>query len=314
MMRQLVVTAVLVPLAGALAQSQAPLTLRVNSQLVEISAVVTDSHGNPVADLKPGDFEVYDKGKKQEIRLFHADSYRHTTAVNKPEVASALAPAAPGVFSNRLPMEPGVANPATAIVIDAGSTWDTARMTWPDLVYAREQLIQFLRQVHPEDRLGIYLMGPRRFWILREYNQRCAELLERLATWHTSEEAPAVAKAPDVWAEFAMHFAGVDAATAKAIHRDQFWTSRAGGGEALPEGMVDSSDPTVPTAHGRQGSLAAATGSGPVLGALDPAAYLSGSLPGRQIVLPRDQEGPLAVLEAAAHHLESVPGRKFAPS
>ena len=294
MMRQLVVTAVLVPLAGALAQSQAPLTLRVNSQLVEISAVVTDSHGNPVADLKPGDFEVYDKGKKQEIRLFHADSYRHTTAVNKPEVASALAPAAPGVFSNRLPMEPGVANPATAIVIDAGSTWDTARMTWPDLVYAREQLIQF--------------------WILREYNQRCAELLERLATWHTSEEAPAVAKAPDVWAEFAMHFAGVDAATAKAIHRDQFWTSRAGGGEALPEGMVDSSDPTVPTAHGRQGSLAAATGSGPVLGALDPAAYLSGSLPGRQIVLPRDQEGPLAVLEAAAHHLESVPGRKFAPS
>ncbi len=73
MMRQLILTAVLGPLAGAFAQSQAPLTLRVNTQLVEINAVVTDGHGNPVADLKPGDFEIYDKGKKQEIKVFHVE-------------------------------------------------------------------------------------------------------------------------------------------------------------------------------------------------------------------------------------------------
>jgi len=78
------------------------------------------------------------------------------------------APLAPSVFSGD-------------IVIDAGNTWDPEWMTWTDLVYARDELIKFLRQIHPEDRLGIYIIGSDRFWILHEYTQNCADILQRLA-------------------------------------------------------------------------------------------------------------------------------------
>ena len=169
----------LVSVAGAIAQGPAPpLTLRVNTQLVQVSVVVRDSHGNPVTDLKASDFELYDKDKRQEIRIFKVEDYGHAgSAVVQPSAPSTPPALA---FSNRPQAEPGAPNAPTIIVIDVGNTWDINRMTWQDLVYAREQLIQFLRHVHPEDRLGIYLLGSDRFWILHEYNETCADLLERL--------------------------------------------------------------------------------------------------------------------------------------
>jgi VWFA-related protein len=290
--------AVLIPLAGAIAQ--APLTLRVNTQLVQFTVVVTDGSGNPVSGLKASDFAVYDNGKKQDVRVFGVEDYLHPRAVSRPAPAIATAPPAPGTFSNRVPMEPGATNPVTVIVIDAGSTWDASRMTWPDLVFARNQLIEFLRQVHPEDRLGIYLLGPRRFWILREYNQTCAELLERLATFRTPAEAPAAAKAPDAWAEFAMHFAGVDAETAKAIHRDEFWTSRPGGGEALPEGLSkDGRSKDGPA------STWSRTGNGPFM---NPTLFTETASGGAFVTT--EQSAPIVALAAVGRHLASVPGRK----
>ena len=213
-------------LVAAAAQTpQRPSTLRVNTQLVEVSVVVKDSQGNPVPGLKQDDFELYDRDKRQEIKIFQAEDYRQGAVAPTPPPPLMLA--APHTYSNRVQIEPGALNPPTVVVIDAGSTWDTNRMTWQDLVYARDQLVQFLRQVRPEDRLGFYLMGPHQFWILREYNQSCADLLERLATWKTPAEAPAASKAADAWAEFAIHFLGTDPETAKAIHRAQFWYTTA---------------------------------------------------------------------------------------
>jgi len=260
----------LVPVGGAIAQTpQPPVTLRVNTQLVQVSVVVRDSHGDPVADLKQGDFEVYDNGKRQEIRVFAVEDYRTPQPAN----SQLPAPAAPAVpeFSNRNPIEPGAPNAPTVIVIDAGDTWDTRRMTWADLVYARDQLVLFLRQVHPEDRLGIYLMGADRFWVLHEYNQNCADLLKRLATWKSPENPdPASAKAGDVWAEFAVHFADVDAETAKAIHRSQFWTPA-----EVPGGVGHGAD-----------------------------------LDGNGAYRAPGQNGVLGGIDAVANHLAAVPGRK----
>src|ERR1035438_6716372 len=226
----------LIPVAGVVAQApESRLTLRVNTQLVQVSVVVKDGHGNPVTDLKASDFELYDKGKKQEIRVFHVEDYHPAGEGQPPAVPTAPAPSAltAHTFSNRKPAEPGAPNVPTIIVIDAGNTWDIYRMTWQDLVYARDQVIQFLRQVHPEDRLGIYLMGAGRFWILHEYTQNCADLVERLASWKPSAAPePGSPKGLDAWSEFAIHFAGVDAETAKAMHRGQFGgTSAAGSSE-----------------------------------------------------------------------------------
>jgi VWFA-related protein len=61
---------------GAFAAAQdtgkepADLSVRVTVNLVQIDAVVTDSHGNHVTDLNPGDFEILLDGKPQTLKAF----------------------------------------------------------------------------------------------------------------------------------------------------------------------------------------------------------------------------------------------------
>src|SRR5437016_14239659 len=45
-------------------------TLRVDTKLVEVDAVVRDDRGRPVAGLTREDFEIADQGKKREITSF----------------------------------------------------------------------------------------------------------------------------------------------------------------------------------------------------------------------------------------------------
>jgi len=50
-------------------------TFRMKVTRVEVSALVVDGEGKPVRDLKAGDFEIYDGGRKQEIQSFAAYTY-----------------------------------------------------------------------------------------------------------------------------------------------------------------------------------------------------------------------------------------------
>src|ERR1700720_410615 len=50
------------------AASQAP--IRVSTELVLVNVVARDKKGNPVRDLKQGDFTLYEDGKKQQIATF----------------------------------------------------------------------------------------------------------------------------------------------------------------------------------------------------------------------------------------------------
>ena len=45
-------------------------TFRTGVNFVRVDAIVTDKQGNPVADLKPTDFEVLEDGKPQTIESF----------------------------------------------------------------------------------------------------------------------------------------------------------------------------------------------------------------------------------------------------
>jgi len=71
-MRNLLRTAVLTSAASLLmAQNTAPdPIIKVSVDLVQIDAVVTDSQGRHVADLKPEDFQVFEDGKPQAITHF----------------------------------------------------------------------------------------------------------------------------------------------------------------------------------------------------------------------------------------------------
>jgi VWFA-related protein len=68
--------------------------LRITTELVQVDAVVVDKNDQPVTDLKMGDFEVYDNGKKQELQFMEFVS---VDAGGRSEGAANVARIAPGV-------------------------------------------------------------------------------------------------------------------------------------------------------------------------------------------------------------------------
>jgi hypothetical protein len=59
------------PDTPATARPSSPGTpLRVTARLVDIGVVAYDKKGHPVTNLKPEDFEIFDNGRRQEIRFF----------------------------------------------------------------------------------------------------------------------------------------------------------------------------------------------------------------------------------------------------
>ena len=50
------------------------LRLTAQAQLVQLEVVVRDSHGQPVAGLKQGDFDVLDEGKPRAIAGFSVET------------------------------------------------------------------------------------------------------------------------------------------------------------------------------------------------------------------------------------------------
>jgi VWFA-related protein len=76
---------------SAAQQAPTPQTvIRINVNLVQVDAVVTDSRGNPVTDLTVDDFELLQDGKPQEITAFDFINVKDSTTRN----AAARRPAA----------------------------------------------------------------------------------------------------------------------------------------------------------------------------------------------------------------------------
>jgi len=170
------------PQAQPPAADEQPLLLRSNTRLVEISVIVHDRKGEPVSDLKKEDFIVTEKGKPQPIQLFSVES---TGKLSAP--AEKLPP---HIFSNRLDSRSGVPNSVTVILLDLLNT------RWQDQVYAKQKLIKFLEQIHPEDRVALYTLG-RSLKVLHDYTTDSRQLLERLHKFHGQNLPDISASEPD---------------------------------------------------------------------------------------------------------------------
>jgi len=75
-----------------------PGVIRINVNLVQVDAVVVDARGKPVRNLKKDDFELFQDGKKQQIRNFEFVRVKDTLAsliVNSNTVPSRGGPAVP---------------------------------------------------------------------------------------------------------------------------------------------------------------------------------------------------------------------------
>jgi VWFA-related protein len=83
-------TAILTSLAALLMRAQPEQTLRVTVNLVQVDATVTDAKGNPIPDLKPGDFRVLLDRKPQELKFSDYVRLRELPSAGKTQTDAAI--------------------------------------------------------------------------------------------------------------------------------------------------------------------------------------------------------------------------------
>jgi VWFA-related protein len=125
------------------AQEKAPndeAVLRVETRLVEVSAVARDSKGQAIKNLTKGDFKLYDNGKEVPIEVF----------AGLPATPTAVETLPPNVFSNRVQ---GAVPSVTVVLLDRLNT------SFEDQSWARTEVTRFLEELRPEDRVAIFALG-----------------------------------------------------------------------------------------------------------------------------------------------------------
>lgn len=118
-------------------------TLQITSRIVYVDVVVRDGAGNVVRGLAEKDFKLLEDGKPQKISFF-AD-HTHDAAMPAEVPASKLD------FSNVGP----VSNSVNIVLFDF---WNTATQ---DQLYARKQMIRFLKALPPGHQTALFVLGGR---------------------------------------------------------------------------------------------------------------------------------------------------------
>jgi VWFA-related protein len=139
-------------LSGALAHSQAQAqpetpTFQVSARDVIVDVVVTNDKGEPVRGLRTSDFQVLEDGKPQKIDFFEA----HTAKPIPPGAIAPLPPMPPNVYTNVPPAPPSDA--VNLLLLDMLNT------PQQNFAKAREQVMQFLKNVKPGTRMAIVTLG-----------------------------------------------------------------------------------------------------------------------------------------------------------
>jgi hypothetical protein len=155
----LVSALVLAPfLAGGQQQYANPPVLRAATHLVHINVIATDKSGHPVTDLTRNDFVIKDRGQMQKIGLFSMD------AVNTASQPHQVLPR--NIFSDQPQYNGRSPNGVTIILLDhlntltgsAPTPYETTPFWLEDhaLANAKQHLMEFVKQLQPNDRIAIY--------------------------------------------------------------------------------------------------------------------------------------------------------------
>lgn len=175
--------------AGGQAKKDVPV-LRTTSRLVLVSAIVQDRRGRPVSGLTQDDFVVLDDGKPQAISTFAA-----VVSERAPNARAAAAPTAPqprNTFSNRENRASGLTPVVTVILLDMLNT------AVRDSVYGQQQIVRFLQQLQPQDRVALYVLSSRGVRVLLDFTSDPEPLLRALTRYRTKEEGQISASDPEL--------------------------------------------------------------------------------------------------------------------
>ncbi len=159
---------------------------RAGTELVQVSVVALDKQGKPVADLRRDEFQIFDNGMPQEVRLFLSETEKSGLAA--PPVTAAID--APNTFSNRIAPAGGSHSGYSVLLFDNLAT----EFAYPGSGasgegFARQKALQTLRTIPAGDKIAIYGLW-RKLQIFREFTTD-RDLLERqLLTWKPRVDTP----------------------------------------------------------------------------------------------------------------------------
>lgn len=134
---------------------QAPLptpgVIRINVNLVQVDAVVTDSKGKPVTNLRADDFEVLQDGKVQKIRNFEFVRVRDTLGSLVVRPATLLPPGGPGA-----PPLPAAALKPNQVLRTIALVVDDIGLSYDGTLHTREALKKWVdNEMQPGDLVSI---------------------------------------------------------------------------------------------------------------------------------------------------------------
>jgi VWFA-related protein len=154
--------------------------LRVTARLVDIGVVAYDKKGHPLTNLKPEDFEIFDNGRKQNVRFFSragGDPAEGTATVTDQTTISNRR-----VAADAKPKIGGAEGNTTVLLIDSSS------LAWTDLNHARGEILRFLRVLAANESVGLYVVKDHGFQVLGEGTTDHAMLAAKLSQWMLSAE------------------------------------------------------------------------------------------------------------------------------
>lgn len=121
---------------------------KAETRQVLVDVVVTDHSGHFIPGLKPGDFTVLEDGKAQKIQAFGAHLPPTTPAKPAPPIKLP-----PNQYTNYQIADPE--HPITIVLMDVLNT------QVQDQAYTRKQMIAFLKDLPPGERVALFSLGTR---------------------------------------------------------------------------------------------------------------------------------------------------------
>lgn len=162
-------------------QAPPPPTFRAGTELVQVSVIAQDKQGKPVANLRREDFQIFDNGAPQEVRLFLAETGESDLPPPEREVHN--------TFTNRIAARAGSHSGYSVILIDNLYTDFGDPNIAEGSSLARIRTLQMLRSIPMGERIAIYALG-RKLQVICEFTSD-RDLLERqLRKWKESVDAP----------------------------------------------------------------------------------------------------------------------------
>jgi VWFA-related protein len=157
-------------------KTSTPTTLKANTQLVIVDVTVTDSHHQPVHNLKASDFVVLEDNVSQNIKAFEEHAY-----VQGPPVSVQPPPLPPGVFTNFSP----VPSKGTLNVL----LLDTLNTPLQDQAFVRSQIAQYLKNAPAGTRIAIFGLATR-LYLLQGFTSNPEVLRAAIDRKGTSKSSP----------------------------------------------------------------------------------------------------------------------------